>query len=308
MSSPELAAAPRAPSPRYRWEVVPDESLALIGPCGIVWQLNFSPRLTKPHFHPLQTSDGTLLTWVAPPDHRWHYGLWHSWKFIDGVNYWEEDPKTGRAAGTTRTVAADILRTDEKGAAVRLRLQYHPADQPDAVLVDDIIELTMDLPGADGSYRIAWRQETAARRAVVLDRTPLPPEPEGKGWGGYAGLGLRASPYLRAVGMINSEGARDMTVHRAPARWAAMLGTTDGRPAGVTFLDHPANPRHPPPWFVVQTPKQPFWYLATGFLFNGSFVLQPGQPLVRRYLVRIDRIHPAPATLEAEFRRFAAAT
>ncbi|MBI2497332.1 MAG: PmoA family protein [Opitutae bacterium] len=75
------AGKPQSPakSPaRFRWEQVENESLALVGPCGIVWRLNFGPKLTKPYFHPLQTVDGRCLTQVSPKDHPWHYGLWHS--------------------------------------------------------------------------------------------------------------------------------------------------------------------------------------------------------------------------------------
>ena len=54
----------------------------------IIWQYNFNNRFGKPYFHPVRVKNSTL-TCVSPPDHPWHLGLWFSWKYINGVNYWE---------------------------------------------------------------------------------------------------------------------------------------------------------------------------------------------------------------------------
>jgi hypothetical protein len=301
------------PAPKYRWEHVAGESLALVGPWGLVWRLNFGPGLTKPHFDPLQTADGRSLTWVSPEDHPWHYGLWHSWKLIDGVNYWEVDRKTRRADGTTRLVEAKVERLDVKaGARVVLRLAYHPAAQPDATVMEDTITLDMRLPREDGSYLIEWEQVSRARRSVVLDRTPPPGQPDGKGFGGYAGLSLRGSRFLTDVVITNSEGRTNAAAHRQPARWAALAGRIDGRPAGFALFDHPANPRYPTPWFFVwqaptaKRPPAPFWYLNAALLCDRPLTLTPDQPLVLRYRMRVDSQSPSADELEAEARQFAA--
>lgn len=302
-----------APTPRrdpatlraYRWEQVPGESLTLMGPYGIVWRLNFSADLTKPHFHPLKTSDGRLLSWVKPADHVWHYGLWHSWKLINGVNYWEEGEKTGRADGTTKLVSADVVRADDMGAEVRLRLAYHPANTPEAVVMEDIVTLTSDLPAEDGSYRLDWRQETRATTgSVTLDRTPLPEEPNGKPWGGYGGLSLRASRFLKDVTAVSSEGLQGKSAHRSRAAWLMMTGKINGGAVAVAIFDHPKNGRHPTRWFVELGAKEPFWYMNPAWLHDGPHTLSPGQTMVRRYRVRIDRERPDENALERERRDF----
>jgi hypothetical protein len=300
------------PAPKYRWEQVAGESLTLVGPWGILWRLNFAPGLTKPYFDPLQTADGRCLTWVSPEDHPWHYGLWHSWKLIDGVNYWEEDRKTGRAEGTTRILEAKIARLDPKtGARVVLRLAYHPAAQPAAIVMEDTISLEIGLPREDGSYLIDWEQVSRARRSVVLDRTPPPGQPDGKGFGGYAGLSLRGNRFLTEVVMTTSEGKSNAAAHRQPARWAALAGKIDGRPAGFALFDHPANPRYPTPWFFVwqpptaKKPTAPFWYLNAALLCDRPLTLAPEQPLVLHYRMRIDAQSPSAVDLEAEARQFA---
>ncbi len=301
-------------APKYRWDQVEGESLALVGPWGLVWRLNFAPRLNKPYFDPLQTADGRNLTWAGPADHPWHYGLWHAWKLIDGVNYWEEDRKTQRADGTTRIVETKVERLDAKtGARVVLRLAYTPSAKPEATVMEDTITLEIGMPLDDGSYRIVWEQVTRALKPVTLDRTPPPGEPDGKNFGGYAGLSWRASRFLTDVEFTNSEGQTNAAAHRQPARWAALVGQIDGRPAGVAMFDHPANPRYPTPWFIVRQPPPsgkkppaPFWYFNAALLCNAPLTLTPERPLVQRYLLRIDNQHPAAADLEAEAKKFSA--
>lgn len=302
------------PALKYRWEHIEKESLTLVGPCGIVWRLNFGASLTKPHFHPLQTANGRCLTQVSPKDHPWHYGLWHSWKTIDRVTYWEEDRKTSRAEGTTRMVEATVLRFDAAGARLRLLLAYHPADKPGAVVMEDTIDLTIEVPRDDGSYRIIWDQTSRARRPVVLDRTPPPGQPEGKDYGGYAGLSFRGDRFMSEVAIVTSTGRRDLEANRMRAQWATLTGMIDDRPAGITIFDHPSNPRHPTPWYFVMRPSRansansPFWYLNAAFLNAEPFKLAPERPLSLRYLVRVDDQPPPPTTLDNEFRWFTSAT
>lgn len=290
---------------RYRWEQVPDESLALIGPYGTIWRLNFGARATKPHFHPLQTVDGRGLAWCSPPDHPWHYGLWHSWKLIDGVNYWEERRDTGLAEGITRIVGREVLQADGDGARVRLRLEYAPRARPDDVVLEETVDLTISLPRDDGSYLVDWHHVSRARRPVVFERTPPPA-------GGYAGLSFRASQFMRDVAITGSTGATNLDLHHRGATWATLAGALDGQRVAVTMFDHPANLRHPTPWFVVHNAALPkwgnasFWYLNAAFIDREPLTLQPAQPLRRFYRVRIDREAPESSVIEAESRAFGA--
>ncbi|MBI2497331.1 MAG: PmoA family protein [Opitutae bacterium] len=191
-------------------------------------------------------------------------------------------------------------------------LEYFPYGRPEAVVMADTVDLTIGMPREDGSYRIVWEQVSRARAPVVLDRTPLPGEPEGKSYGGYAGLSFRGDRFLDAVTVRTSTGRTDLDAQRLPAQWAALTGTVDGRPAGIALFDHPSNPRHPTPWYFVLkksrggAPHSPFWFVNAAFLNNQPFTLAPGQPLVRRHLVRVDNRPPDAAALEEEFRRFAA--
>ena len=62
---------------------------------NVLWQFSFDPTKGKTFFNPLTAGNGVSLTNFKPEDHPWHYGFWFSWKYINHVNYWEEDRATG---------------------------------------------------------------------------------------------------------------------------------------------------------------------------------------------------------------------
>src|SRR5580700_648330 len=77
-----------------------DTTIAWARGTNVFWRFNFDPAKGKPFFNPVAPGGGTPLNGFRPPDHLWHYGLWFSWKYINHVNYWEEDKTTGKAEGT----------------------------------------------------------------------------------------------------------------------------------------------------------------------------------------------------------------
>jgi hypothetical protein len=71
----------------FAWQQEPGR-VALVHRGGaVVWQFNHATNQAMPYFHPLALPGGPSLTWLSPPDHPWHYGLWFAWKFLNGKNY-----------------------------------------------------------------------------------------------------------------------------------------------------------------------------------------------------------------------------
>ena len=174
--------AVRAAGP-WRWESDGRRSsLALVGPGGPLWQFRYGADLDVPYFHPLRTVDGRLLTWDRPPDHLWHHGLWFSWKFINKVNYWEIDAKTGRPAGRTSWSNVRISTGKDLKARIDMDLAYRPVGEGVPVLTEKrTIEVVPPGRGRRLRHRLDVRLQAASE--VVLDRTPLPGEPGGRGLG-----------------------------------------------------------------------------------------------------------------------------
>ncbi len=298
------------PKLAYTWRQT-DGSLALFNHGQIVWQLNFDKKAGKPYFHPVCTTDGTELTWHRPPDHPWHYGLWFSWKYINGLNYWEEDRQTGLSEGRTEIRRVEVKLGDDYSADVAIELSYHPPGAP-PVLTEDR-RISVSAPDAQGAYRIDWSARfTAGDADVLLDRTPIPGEKDGQSWGGYAGLSVRLAKSITDWQFIDSEGRKDLAAHGQRARWMDFSGRfAEAQVAGVAIFDHPDNLRHPSPGFVIMDPKEPFGYFSPvrhcplgSDGFNQPYTLSAGKSLMLRYRVLI---HPGRADknlLEREWKSF----
>lgn len=278
-----------------RWERT-DTSLALLNDGRTVWQLNFDPKEGKPYFHPLALPNGTELTALRPADHVWHRALWWSWKTINGLNYWEEDKKTGLSAGRTDIVATKITASKDGSARVEMELSCHPPDAPSVLREKRVIDVSA--PDAAKSYRMDWESTfTAAGKEVKLDRTPLAGQPGGKGHGGYAGLSLRMAAATRGWTFTNSDGATNpVEMHGKPARWMDFSGKT----GGVAVLDHPSNPRHPSPWYVAAGMP----YFSPAMIFNEPLTLPAGGKLTLRYRLLIHTGAFEKAAVEKEWAQF----
>jgi hypothetical protein len=222
-----------------------------------LWRFSFDPEKGKPFFDALSAGGPSLITF-KPEDHPWHYGLWFSWKYINGVNYWEEDRKTGRAEGATRWRVGDIDARPDGSATLRLDVTYtHPSGRVDLA---ETRELQISAPGVDGSYVIDWRAHfTAGEQGAVLDRTPMPDEPKGQVNGGYAGLSLRAAGSPATMSIMTAQGpVTEFASDRArPA--SPIIGINidqGGKPmGGIAIWSDPANITPDAPWYIVRQPQ-----------------------------------------------------
>ncbi|MGN0853683.1 MAG: DUF6807 family protein [Kiritimatiellia bacterium] len=163
-----------------------------------LWNFEFDPPEGRPHFHPLTLPGGRTLTDIRPKDHVWHLGYWFSWKFINGVNYWE--PADAKRQGTepegrTRVVKTAVRR-DGLDCAIDMALEYGPRAEPRPVLAEDR-KILIDPPDPNGGYTITVRHKFTALTDVTLDRTPPHGDPATGVWGGgYAGPTIRLDPAL----------------------------------------------------------------------------------------------------------------
>lgn len=284
---PVLVLSAQETSPtRLHWQK-DDQALALLQNDQVLWRFRYGPEDSKPCFHPLALPDGADLTWFRPDDHRWHRGLWFSWKYINGVNYWEEDPRNGRSAGWTETLRTEVEPRPDHTARLLQELQYRP-DRGDPVLRE---ERTIDVtaPEADGSYALEWVSRFVAIRDVVLDRTPLPDEPNGQVYGGYAGLSVRLVQSLEDVVVMTTDERATFKDDRFRGRSPGMdySGVLEGRPMGIAIVAHPANLNAPSPWYAINGPVMRFFSPAV--ICYGPQELKSGEELTLRYRVIV---HP----------------
>lgn len=289
------------------WRKTP-ASLALMNGDRAIWQFNHlqdGKEKGCPYFHPLATMEGAVLTDLRPGDHLWHRGLRFAWKVINGLDgYWtwpeEQERSPDKALGQTDVTAVKVTANDDFSARFELEIRYHPPGEPPDVTEQRVIEVSA--PDANGDYRIDWHGVfTAGAKGAVLDRTPILGEPDGKWFGGYAGLQFRLAHHdqFSTWTISNSEGISVTSdsdkitaetrkqlepLHGKPARWVDLtLDMADGKKGGATIMDHPGNLRHPPPWHIAAMPHE-FHHAP---LFNGPFTLDAGKSLPLRFRILV---------------------
>jgi hypothetical protein len=287
-------------APKYEWKHDPGRELALVADGTTVWAYHFASKDNWPFFHPLSLPGGPVLTGLSPADHPWHRALWFSWKFINGVNYWEfkdlKDPAS-EPAGRTEFTGREDVKISADGAAIAMKIDYRYAG---AVVMREERLIRVGMPRADGSYAIDWRGTfIALDRDVELNKDT-----------GYAGLFFRGSPKLAQPRYLNSEGADAMDVHQKPAKWIDLTGVADPDfgPAGVAIFDHPDNPRYPTPWWRDRSrDDDEISYIGSAPLFTGPYVIPAGRSMTLRYRVLVHKGAADAAALNREFEAFKSA-
>ena len=286
----------------FQWKAEDGKSLTLS--CGdrVLWRFCYDAEQAKPYFHPVALPDGRVLTWNSPPDHPWHHALWFSWKFINGVNYWEPDA-SGHPPGKTRWQNVSISTRDNGSAQIAMDLTYGPSDA--IVLMTERRVVEVSAPASDGTYAFDWTcQFTAGTEKVELNRTPLPDEPDGMVFGGYAGLSVRFAKELVEREAVTPQGPVEFVDSRFRGKSPAMdyNGLIAGKACGIAILDDPRNLNSPTPWYAIRS--EPMSYYSPAVICYGPHTMEPGESFTLRYRVVVHDGRWTPQRLATETKRF----
>lgn len=269
-----------------RWEYEPGRALTLSRNGTTLLAYRFGETVPKPYFHPLRTPQGALLTAFQPSDHVWHRGLWFAWKYINGVNYWEEAIGADGmlvSDGRTLCTGADTFAVAEDGTGELCHALDYVA--PDGQVVMAEKRRVLIRPDAGPELVIDLLHDfTVGGADITLEATPANDQTP---WGGYAGLGIRAARDLTDCRVVNDAGQADGEASGASALWVALSGIADGGPrrdrmAGMALIDYPGNPRHPAPSYVYYD-KSAFGYISPSLLRHEPMALAAGQTLRLAY-------------------------
>jgi len=220
-------------------------------------------------------------------DHPWHKGMWWSWKFINGVNFWEKNPKG------TELVKVGITVGDDHSARIDIDIHYR-IPQAEPVLTEKR-RIEISAPDDQGRYHIDWTVTfTATDKDVTLN----------KNW--YGGMAARMAKRTSPWTFRDSEGREgEKACSRKRARWIDFSGTlADSQEAGMAIFVHPDNLGQPPTWCVIQ--KMP--YFNPVFAGADDYTLAAGKTLTLRYRMLV---HPGLMTrqqVEAAWKAFSGAT
>lgn len=240
----------------------------------VLFQYNYEGK-PKPWCFPVATLNGQQLALYEPSDHLWHRGLWFTFKFLDDINFWEEQETFGRQQ-TTAWVQVETV--DDNCIRILTTLAWIRPDSSDPELRE---ERAITVTFHSDHYTIDWNTRLTATRDIVLDRTPYTT------WGGYGGMSFRGTRSW-LVNRFLLGGTQRNTERPAGARapWAEMSGPVDGGDrlyAGVAIFDHIENPRHPSPWYAGGVHSGNF--LNAALLFHEPLHLERDVPLDLSYRV-----------------------
>jgi hypothetical protein len=301
-----LSSSPRAAA--GEWQRT-DTTLAWRDGADVVWRFSFDPASGKPFFDPVRPVGGPSLTNFKPEDHPWHYGLWFSWKYINGANYWEENRTTGQAQGATRWNTPAIETQPDGRATVSMDVTYtHPSGRVD---MRETRRLSISAPDASGGYTIDWHARfVAGPEGALLDRTPMPGEPRGAFNGGYAGLGVRMPSAPLVMSVVTPDGpVTEFVRDRArPAAAAVGCNFAEGgvTVAAIAIMSDPANIGERAPWYLINSPEMRFADPAV--LAPAVRTLKAGEEWVLHYRIAVSRSAWTPETLGAAVKAWQPAT
>ncbi len=242
-----------------------DSGIRFLSGSRPLFTYRYSATRPKPYVHPLFAPDGLPVTQDGPRDHVHHRGLMLAWSGVDGIDFWgETNPaRHGREvhvrfAKRSKTSLTSLIHWNAEGRLllVESRTITAPQQPPDLTLLD-------------------WDSTLKAPQAVRL----------GTDGHIYDGLGLRVAGSMDFGEVLNSNGTT--TIQQAngePAAWCAYSGKLGTGTAGIAIFDHPGNPRHPSPFFVM---NDKFGYMSAAPTFREDFHLSKGQELHFRWRVAV---------------------
>ncbi|AWB65886.1 hypothetical protein C2869_05265 [Saccharobesus litoralis] len=304
----------QAAASEYTW-LERDGVIALMQGKRTVWALNYGAQVAKPYFHPLSLQDGSVITRYEPhsPEHPWHKGLWFSFKYINGVNYWEENKQTGKSDGLTQVTSHHFFKHPDNSATLILHLQYRPHHDAADALIFEQRTLFISAQDASGRMNIDWLSHFTALADVTLDRTPLPSEHNGKvwgkAWGGYAGLSMRFAPKLKQNKADNwqfSAPIQSQLLTQAKLEGTQLHATQNqwmyygGAKGGLAIFDHVRNSSQTASWYVAPNMS----YFSPAFLFKRPLSYAAGQTWQLSYRVSIYSQPRTPEQLAMDDRQY----
>lgn len=285
--------SPASVSMRLQLDVTPEHVDFMSAEGMLAGRYRYRDRF-KPHFHPLASPKGHVVSLASPHDHQHHKGLMYALRTPE-FNFWEErSTLPGEQVGRQRHVAfADVRRAGEETGFTEI-LVWEPADGGAAVF-----EETRRISCRRGPGAFIWTWETSLRvqRATKLVQSQWShPQPDGRKVN-YHGLGLRLRREFGGGTRNNAlqlddgplqwnRGGKPVDFTRAmgvaPTR-VTFVGTLDGiwplERVAVAMAQEQRNGL-----FIMESP---FAFMALGPSNLAERPLAAGETIVERYTITI---------------------
>ncbi len=238
------------------------------------WKLDYASK-PKSYFHPVRTPHGHTLSITEPYDHIWHRGLWFTFKYVNGDNFWEE--REGYASQVVAGVP-ELTHGDTESLTISTAINWERPGGDGAVLAE---RRTITYREEADTRVFDWSTVITAQVDVEIDRTPYTT------WGGYGGLSFRGSRSWHVERFLLPSGPVERLQPGVQGEWCDLSGSIDGGPGlkgGLAMLDHPDNPRYPTPWYSGSGSGT---FINAALLFHEPMSLGEGEELRLRYRVLV---------------------
>jgi hypothetical protein len=280
-------------SPRFRFESqvmpyqhpvcetlpLPDNQASFLVSGNEKLRWHFDPKYERPFFYPFNGPSGQSLTRMGhpgAPNHDHHRSVWFAHNSVEGENFWANNTKA-----RIRQKMWLNYQDGEKEAVMAVRLGWFGGDGRELLEQDLVAALS---PGPlDGESFLDLQSTFRA----TLDKVKL-------GSTNFGFLAVRVAKNISAHfgggKLTNSHGMEgEPDIFGQSAQWMDYSGPVPSykeganpglRTEGITYFDHPGNPRHPVHWHV----RVDGW-MGASFNMHEPLVLDKGKPLVLRYLL-----------------------
>lgn len=255
-------------APAVALKQIEGEKVSFFAADRLLFEYRYTPARPKTYVHPFCAPDGSQLTLDGPADHIHHRGLMLGWSDVNGYEFFGED-NPGLPKG--RIVHKRFEHIAHAPAPALTALNHWIGGESTFVIERRIITA----PRQDGDMVwLQWESElTAPKPGIVLRANKAV----------YNGLGVRFIRSMDGGRVLNSTGAETVEdANGQAAQWAAYSGALpSGVTAGLAIFDHPSNPRHPTPFFVMNR----FGYISAAPTFREPLPLETDRPLRFRFAV-----------------------
>ncbi|MHB8900838.1 MAG: DUF6807 domain-containing protein [Thermoguttaceae bacterium] len=282
-----LAAEPFGLS---RCEIVPlaDSQVAMQidGVEQVRW--HFGGQYPRPFFFPFNGPSGVSLTRMGhpgAPNHDHHRSVWFAHNSVAGTDFWSDN-----TAARVRQKAWSVYRDGDDEAVMASVCGWYDGNGTELMEQELVAAL---IPMEEGEHaldvQVTMRPPaggtSAGGSSVELGKT------------NFGFLAVRVaktlSEHFGGGRLTSSEGGTgEEEIFAKPARWVdysgpVAVGTGSERRAvteGITYHDHPGNPRYPTAWHV----RRDGW-MGAAFCLEEGYTVTAETPLILRYLLHAHR-------------------
>ncbi|RUL85599.1 DUF6807 domain-containing protein [Tautonia sociabilis] len=254
---------------------------------------NFAPGTARPFFYPMLGPSGRMLTRMGHPNpvgHEHHKSVWFGHQFVDGINFWGEEPGRDVQVRHRRVL---WYEDGNDWSALAAELDWYAEG---SVRLQQLLIAAVEPMGANGDFALDLQSRFTSPdgRPIELGKT------------NFGFLGVRVAKTISEQfggGLLtNAEGMTgEDALFAQRSRWVDYSGpSAPGVVEGIGYLDHPDNPGHPTHWHV----RRDGW-MEAAFCLAEPYGVAVDHPLDLRYRLLV---HNGPAdrsALDASWDRFA---